>query len=1051
MATAFFTICSNNFLGRAITLFESVEMYHPEASFWIVLVDGPLPSEITINPAINLVNAEALSVPTYFQMTQKYNITEMNTAVKPFAFEYLFDLSFDSAIYLDPDTYLYSRLQEVEECFNSNVDLILTPHIIHPDNRGISYNQKYLQFGIYNLGFIALRNTPETQNALRWWQDALLTHCLIDIPNGLFVDQKWADLLPAFIERSRILRHDGYNVAYWNLHERTIERFDSIYYVNGSPLRFIHFSGLDISKNTVSRHSSELSSTKYSVFMELKLKYVTAITANNNEEFSRIEYAYSWNGFKEVNIHSPQLSKDADDKFSASNLLSYLKLSVSRIPKIFRAVIFYVRRSQNKKRLFIKSIQAFIDGDFAKIRNAMKIVNQRPRSPSKLDNYLVGFSKNRILFLDWSLPTPDRDAASVTEFQLLKILRALGQEVLFLPCNLIKDEKYARNLKNLGIECIAYPEVQSIDDWLKENARHFGQIWLSRGPVVYPYLSTIRKHAPFAKLVFNTVDLHYLREMRQAEVLKDSKLATLAQRTKEQEFDIIENTDATIVVSTREHDILIESFPPENIYTISLIYEDETYTDKGFEQRKDLIFIGSFDHSPNYDGLKWFLENVYPIVKNMIPEIRLHVIGQNPPKQLVEFADKDESISVHGFVPDINQFMATARISIAPLRYGAGVKGKVGLSMMKGLPVAASEVAVEGMGLTSNVHALVADEAIAFAENIEKLYTDRDLWNLVSLNAWKKSSENFSESAVKSQIENFLNELNRFELPKKPYFCSRSREEFDLALSNFDRRFQHKYILEDTIPVLNARDFTFQAFCQVCNSDSHFRTSFMYAEENIDGSVKRPNWREHLQCEKCNFVTRIRFALNIWLKEFRPHRDSRIYISEQKTNLYSFLSNNYDNLIGSEFVSQGFTSGEIYEGIRHENLEELSFPSESFDYLLSFDVLEHVYDYKAALKSIHSVLKQGGNAILTFPFKSNLNFNENRAVMTDRQIVHLLPPEYHGNPMDELNGSFCWRYYGWEILENLKAVGFSDAQVYAGWSPEYAYLGHPQIVVVATK
>jgi hypothetical protein len=221
MIESFFTISSANFLGRALTLWSSVRTHYPDILFTVYIVDDVDILDLDIPDQVNVVNAKNLAIQNFEVMTQKYNITELNTAIKPFAFLHQLQIvNVGNALYLDPDIYIYSKLKEVEWAFESHRDLILTPHIIMPDERGVANNQNFLKFGVYNLGFMGVRKSDEILKVLEWWGAMLLEHCIIDLNNGLFVDQKWADLLPGFIESSLILRHPGYNIAYWNLHER---------------------------------------------------------------------------------------------------------------------------------------------------------------------------------------------------------------------------------------------------------------------------------------------------------------------------------------------------------------------------------------------------------------------------------------------------------------------------------------------------------------------------------------------------------------------------------------------------------------------------------------------------------------------------------------------------------------------------------------------------------------------------------------------------------------------------------------------------------------
>jgi len=242
MSPTFFTICAKNFTAYAKTLYASIREHHPDAEMYMFLCDG-LDSgyDPTVLP-FPVVSLDRLNIPDVEAMSLRYNITEFNTAIKPFAFAYLFKkLGKENVVYLDPDILVTSPFEEVFAAFDKGAECILTPHILRPAEHVESSDDKMLLFGIYNLGFIGLRNTQSVQEIVDWWGRRLEHGCVIDLQKGMFVDQKWADLFPAFISDTVILHHPGYNVAYWNLSQRTITAVAGRWYANGQPLRFVHF------------------------------------------------------------------------------------------------------------------------------------------------------------------------------------------------------------------------------------------------------------------------------------------------------------------------------------------------------------------------------------------------------------------------------------------------------------------------------------------------------------------------------------------------------------------------------------------------------------------------------------------------------------------------------------------------------------------------------------------------------------------------------------------------------------------------------------------
>jgi hypothetical protein len=237
MRTAAFSIISPNYRHFARVLMASLQRHHPEWDRFVLIV-GETASTVREGELFTSIPIEELSLPHPRQFCFRYTILELNTAVKPWGFEHLFARGYDRVLYFDPDIQLFTGLDELDPA----AFLTLTPHLTgsipgddHPSERSI------LLAGTYNLGFLGVTRHPDLERFLRWWQEKLEFQCIVDTAHGLFVDQKWMDLAPGLFRDVAILRHEGYNVAYWNLRQRTLDGM----FVNGKPLRFFHFSGVD--------------------------------------------------------------------------------------------------------------------------------------------------------------------------------------------------------------------------------------------------------------------------------------------------------------------------------------------------------------------------------------------------------------------------------------------------------------------------------------------------------------------------------------------------------------------------------------------------------------------------------------------------------------------------------------------------------------------------------------------------------------------------------------------------------------------------------------
>jgi glycosyltransferase involved in cell wall biosynthesis len=254
--TAFVTIVSNNYLHFARSLMQSVAQHHPEADRFCVLVDRDISFIRYLSEEFDCLQLDQLNLPDGDDFYFQYNVLELNTAVKPWALAHLLGRGYENVCYIDPDIVLYRPLKDVFAEFVQGADLVLTPHLLSPvDDTHNPGELDIRRAGTYNLGFCALRNTNNVQSMLRWWQGKLQRDCIIAHDRGIFVDQSWIDLVPGLFQNVRILRHPGYNIAYWNIAQRPVTLEGDQVLVCGQPLVFFHFSGLNpMSPQSVSKY-----------------------------------------------------------------------------------------------------------------------------------------------------------------------------------------------------------------------------------------------------------------------------------------------------------------------------------------------------------------------------------------------------------------------------------------------------------------------------------------------------------------------------------------------------------------------------------------------------------------------------------------------------------------------------------------------------------------------------------------------------------------------------------------------------------------------------
>lgn len=271
-----------------------------------------------------------------------------------------------------------------------------------------------------------------------------------------------------------------------------------------------------------------------------------------------------------------------------------------------------------------------------------------------------------------------------------------------------------------------------------------------------------------------------------------------------------------------------------------------------------------------------------------------------------------------------------------------------------------------------------------------------------------------------------------YELKKRNEYDSRNEFELKLIPADKDK-------------------FQYNAFCVVCDDLVPLHVDFWNAYQ-INGR-KIPNWRERLVCPSCKLNNRMRLSFHI-IKELVPDfSNSTVYITEQTTPLFQILKKLNPSIIGSEFLGSTFSPGSFNNiGIRNEDFTNLSFQNEQFDLIISLEVLGHIPDYVSALREAYRVLKKNGKFLFTVPFNKNSRTNLVRAKLnSDGSITHFLPAEYHGDPMNLTQGCLCYYHFGWELLDELKSVGFQDAYALLTYSKEYGYLGGEQIFFIAEK
>ena len=353
----------------------------------------------------------------------------------------------------------------------------------------------------------------------------------------------------------------------------------------------------------------------------------------------------------------------------------------------------------------------------------------------------------RVVVFDERVPTPDRDAGSA---RMLFLLRTLAREhrVVFVPMNRPQWPEYEQRLWAEGIETASvadYPRLL--------RARRFAAAVVSRPPVAAALMPRLKRAG--LRLVFDMVDAHFLRFAREHAVTNEQHVAAQAAHYRKLETKLARASDLIWCNSTEDKRAVAALAPGKRIEVIPTIHEQH---ERGlsFEERRHLLFIGNLAHRPNSDGVLYFLREVLPLVRQTLPDIELDIVGDQP-EEISAYADA--RVRVHGYVPDVGAFWRTRRVFVAPLRYGAGVKGKIGEALAHGLPCVTTTVGAEGMGLQHEESAMIADTAAAFAAAVVRLYTQRELWQRLADHGHAHIARHFTPEVIAPVIDDSMKEL----------------------------------------------------------------------------------------------------------------------------------------------------------------------------------------------------------------------------------------------------------------------------------------------------
>jgi glycosyltransferase involved in cell wall biosynthesis len=369
----------------------------------------------------------------------------------------------------------------------------------------------------------------------------------------------------------------------------------------------------------------------------------------------------------------------------------------------------------------------------------------------------------RVLYIDADSPTPDQNAGSAYSLNIIRILNGFGFRVTFVPdSNFIHRGKYTDTLQAMGVEAIYAPYYHNVRELLIEKDGNFELVVLCRVEIASQYMVLVRQLVPRARIVFNTVDLHFLRELRGAELLDEPGLFERARSTQHVEIAAIRKADATIVLTNEEADIIRHEAPCALIHVIPLVPDPDKLCRTApltapFSARSGLIFVGSYQHAPNADAVTYFVRSIWPLIRQRVPTAVFRIVGSGMTPEVQALAGN--GVEVIGFVDDLDAVLAQSRVAVVPLRYGAGMKGKILTSLRVGLPTVSSSIGTEGFALTPGEDILVEDDPSMFADAVIRLYTDEAMWTRLSRKELEFARKNFSFDRSRDLFHRLLSEI----------------------------------------------------------------------------------------------------------------------------------------------------------------------------------------------------------------------------------------------------------------------------------------------------
>ena len=393
---------------------------------------------------------------------------------------------------------------------------------------------------------------------------------------------------------------------------------------------------------------------------------------------------------------------------------------------------------------FIKKIK-----NYFKKKKQIKVLNTQ-----SIPNFEAINNENKtIVFISGAMPTHDKDSGSNRLLEIILAFKKLNYNCIICVENVFEDDIYVQFYKQLGVT--VYVESLQFDSYKSflKSLKSIDYIWYYGPNTLKNYLNKVSKFLPKAKSIFDMVDIHFLRYKRAIE-LNPTRIS-LKKRFRKYftiETQLAKKVDFVIAISDKEKTFMSDYLPKNEIITISNVHYPKVKQEDipSFDNRENLLFIGSA-HTPNIDAVHYLYDEIMPLVWDKLPNVKVQIIG-SVDKEINTISNKN--IEFLGFVENVEPYFLNSKLMIAPLRYGAGVKGKVGQAFEYYLPVVTTSIGAEGMFLENDINAIIVDNATDFANKIIEVYNQSEIWEKLSKNS-ELSLYPFSKEKLEKTITQF--------------------------------------------------------------------------------------------------------------------------------------------------------------------------------------------------------------------------------------------------------------------------------------------------------